>query len=191
MTTADQTAPVIPLPGFRQPTRARLDPEPDPETTTVMDPSPDPTPGPMTTERPSRSGRGAGLLGSGTPRPAPDDTRTGTSAGTGDPPRVDGRAAARLIAGLLGAVAVVAATVVGWRRGARLRRPTKGQLDDIAAPLARIATRHVPAHLLHEDLADAVLAASATGAYLADGPFIAWQTPADGDLPNYQSEEYA
>ncbi|HET6215339.1 MAG TPA: hypothetical protein VFE14_20910 [Micromonosporaceae bacterium] len=144
------------LPGFLTPAHLRSDPLPATDHPVTTPQSPDLPPEPHT------------------PRPAPDATRTPTSDTTGDggPKPPDAKTTAKLVAGLIGLVVVGAAALIAHRRGRELRQPTGEQLDDIAAPIARIALRHVPAGLLSADLADAMLAASATGAYLSDGPLL-------------------
>ena len=55
-------------------------------------------------------------------------------------------------------------------RPRELRRPTDEDRAAIAAPLARIARRHVPAAALGPDLLDVIDVAGATSAYIGDGP---------------------
>jgi hypothetical protein len=69
-------------------------------------------------------------------------------------------------------VAAAAATVVRWRLQRTLRQPTKTQRGDIAAPLARIALRHADLSWLNKDLADALEAGNAVGAYINDGDLL-------------------
>lgn len=158
MDTSATVLPDQPLPGFRPPANLRLDPplpevtEEGPETSPSTPESPGGPP-----DRPAR-------------RPAGAATRTGTSSAGTDLPTAAETAA--LIAGLLGLALVGVAAVIRWRGRRQLRQPTKGQMHDIAAPLARIALRHVPAELLNPDLADAASAGAAFAAYVNDGPLI-------------------
>lgn len=118
--------------------------------------------------------------------PRPDaDPRTLTSS-AGKAPKPSTAETARLVAGLLGLAVAGVALVVRWR-GRDLRRPTKTQVDDIAAPVARILMRHVDPLLLSPDLADAALAGSAVGAYLTDGPLLQW-LPEQAGLPDPEGE---
>lgn len=80
--------------------------------------------------------------------------------------------AAQLVGGLLGLAVAGAAWLISARTGSRLRRPTKAQSDDIAAPLGRMLLRHVDLSLWGPDLVDAIEAGSAAGAYLSDGPLL-------------------
>jgi hypothetical protein len=166
MGTEVQEAPVGALPGFAVP-------EDDPvDSLEVTDPTPQ-TEEPQPSRRPSLLDR----FGLGSPRPATpgDATRTGISS-TGDaaPVRIGAKEAAVAIAGLVGVVAFGAAWVVQrrTRQERTVRQPTDGELDDIAAPLARLATRFIPAGALVPVLTDGIMAASATGAYVTNGPLI-------------------
>jgi hypothetical protein len=162
--------PISLLPGFRPPPTRRLDPPLAEETAQEMGQGE----GPTTTAAGVANDVGPDHLEPAGPRPRPADTPTPTSS-AGKPTAAQ---TAKLIAGLLGLAVAGAAAVIGWRGRRQLRRPSKQQLDDISAPLARITIRHVPADLLKEDLADAALAGAAVGAYLTDGPLI---LPADID----------
>lgn len=166
------------IPAFREPPGRRLDPpatgvpgdQAQPEETDT-DPS-----------------------GPSTLKPGRDATPTRISDSTGDKaPKPTAADTARLVAGLLGLVVAGAAMVVRWRAGRELRRPTKGQLDDISAPLARIGMRHVPAGLLNADLADSLAAGAALGAYVSAGPLIE-HVGVDAGVPqglNAPDEEYS
>lgn len=154
-----------PLPRFlpRSPS-----PDPAPEGTTVSDPQSSPVLADVAPEDTRRS--------SASPR-------TSSSAGEKADPKI--------VAGALAAVVGIVATLVSavLLRGPRpreLRRPTDEQADAIAAPLARIAGRHVPAAVLAPDLMDGIAAAAAVGNYIAEGPitspaYDAGQLPDDPD----------
>jgi len=72
--------------------------------------------------------------------------------------------------GFVGLVVAGAAFLLRRTRGVDLRQPTEDQAEGMAKPLARLALRHVPAHLLNADLLDILSFGAATGAYLNDGP---------------------
>lgn len=155
-------APDPPPPPAEDPTRPAGDRQTEPLPTAAPEPPP---------------GRRQGLAGRlGLPMPKPDTPDDGTrsptsSPGSGRTP-VGAAEAAALIAGLLGVLALGAAWFVQLRTGGyrTLRKPTKQQTRDIAGPLAAIASRHVPADLLHADLGDAIHALTAAGAYVTAGP---------------------
>lgn len=114
-------------------------------------------------------------------KPEQSVTRTPTSDGTGS--KGDPKAAAKLLAGLLGLVVVGAAYLVTSRTRRELRKPTPRQLDDISNPLGRILVRHADLSVLGPDLADLIEAGAATGAYLTDGPLTHGKTIESG-IPN-------
>lgn len=156
--------------------------DPLPDGTTVTDPPTEPT-----TTSPNPAGDVDGLGPPDPPNRRPDPpagTRTASSSPVSKPTAAE---AAKLVAGILGLVVAGVAAVVAWRGRRELRRPTGQQLDDIAAPLARIAVRHVPAELLNADLADGLLAAGAIGAYLGDGKLIRPPT-IDAGVPDNLAE---
>jgi hypothetical protein len=114
----------------------------------------------------------------GSGQPWPDDETDEPSARRGST-RTEGSSrvskptlteTSELLIGVLGLV--VAGAAFALRQWARreLRKPTKAQEERIAAPLARIALRHVPAHLLNATLMDTLTAGGAVGVYLNDGP---------------------
>jgi hypothetical protein len=72
------------------------------------------------------------------------------------------------------------ALLIRWR-GRELRKPTEAQRAEIAAPLGRIAGRHMPAELFTPDLTDAIITADAFITYLEDGTLITW--PVTESLP--------
>jgi hypothetical protein len=142
-----------------------LDDDQDPEPTSSQDPETSRSPWPRQ------------------PRPdAPDSTPTSTSTPSGDS-LVTAKDAGIAIAGIVCVLTMgVSWLVMARTRGAAsLRQPTKQQARDIAQPLARIAARHVDASLLHPDLGDALMAISATGAYIGDGPLRSRPTSTDDD----------
>jgi hypothetical protein len=152
---------VAPLPKFTQP------PEPSPE-----EPSPE-SPGPEDPSPTSPAPVGAGgLFGVGTRRPDHERTRTGISSGSESVKKPTHAETTALVVGLVLAVGSIAGAVIRWRTRKELRRPTDGQADRIAAPLARIGLRHLPAHLLNADLMDGISAGAALGVYLNDGPLL-------------------
>lgn len=155
--------PAIPLPAFRQPHRAQLDPLNDgsPQPSSPHDESP----GAGSPEPSSPDDAPPPPIESSPERPAGRRTRT---SGTGDP-----GAAGKALAGLL----VIVAGLLGAslaRSGRRLRQPTPPQVDDIATPIGAILARHLPTDLLGPDLADLTQAAAATHKYVLDpaGPLI-------------------
>lgn len=168
------------IPSFRPPAHhRRLDPptaelpEVDPEsppaspsTSPLQGPGPDASPFDPSSHRPDLDDRPA--------------TRTATSSAGTEPRPASPKETAKLVAGLLGLLMLGVAGLVRWSRRGRvqLRQPTPEQLDDIAAPLARIAMRHVPAALLTPDLVDAGLAGAAVANYVNDGQLVA---PVDVD----------
>lgn len=164
MDTDDPRSRLQVLPTFRQP-----------------DPPPPPPPGSSPTTTDPDPGLDPVLAGDGwldePPHPRRDRpaTRTTTSSGGSAKPSVSDTAA--LVAGLLGLVVVGVAGLVKWRARRKLRRPTDGELDDIAAPLARIALRHADLSWLNADLADALKAGSAVGAYVNAGPLLEQDDP--------------
>jgi hypothetical protein len=165
-----------PIPGFATPRGRRLDPAlpevqaADPETS-----QPDSLP-PADHPTTDLSGQYVPTA----PRlDASDRTQTSTP---GKAPKPSAAETARLVAGLLGLAVAGAAVLVRWRRR-DLRRPAKDQLDDVAAPIARILMRHVDPALLSPDLADAAMAGAALGAYLTDGPLLL-PLPVDAGVPS-------
>jgi hypothetical protein len=83
--------------------------------------------------------------------------------------------------------AVVAAGLVYRNSQRTLRKPTPRELDAIASPLARIACRWLPMHLLGPDLLDATAAVKATSDYVGSGPLIVSRVVA-GDLGTTEQE---
>lgn len=170
------------IPGFRQPAHRRMDP-PLPEVPADPETAADPAgPGPaMPAAADPEPGRPSGFLDRLSHRrdPSGPDSRTGTSS-TGRPATPEQTAAA--IAGLLGLALLGVAGLVrllARPRGRRtLRKPTEEQLDDVAAPLARIVLRHAPSGLLSQDLMDGAAAGAAFATYATDGRLI---VPVDVD----------
>lgn len=99
----------------------------------------------------------------------PDAAATHTRiSSVGDP-----KAAAKVVAGLVGLAFVLAAGVLGHLGGRRdIRRPTRKQADGFAEPVARIAARHLDVSRVTPDLIDVIEAGSAAGDYLIDGPIV-------------------
>lgn len=161
------------IPGFAQPVVRAPDP---------------PLPVEETPEAPARRPpllARLGLTGQRPETPA-DVTPTGISSRASKPSKVGIDEAQMLIAGLLGLTSLGAAWLVRRRYQHRrtLRQPTDYQLDDMALPLARIATRFVPEGLLNPTLHDAIAGLSAFGAYATAGPFVVStidNTPDDED----------
>lgn len=121
------------------------------------------------------------------PSPRPDDlTPTDTSSPASKPTVAT---TAGLLAAAIGMAAVAAATIVRWRLQRTLRQPTKGQRVDIATPLARIALRHADLSWLNKDLADALEAGNAVGAYINDGDLLLPLHPDAGVPDNLQESE--
>jgi hypothetical protein len=157
---------------FRQPPRVRLaEPTPEGSDLTVSDPLA-PTPG-----SPADPGY-PGESHAPTPR---TEASTGTSASLTD------REARKLTPQL--AVALVAAgfaitgwVVSTWKRGQKLREPTKDQAKDIGQPLGRILARHIPVDWLNDDLIDAVEMTAGVGNYLNDGPLLTARRADHGQL---------
>lgn len=120
-----------------------------------------------------------------TQSPAPTvtctDDKPRPSAG-GDPTEV-AKALSGLLVIITGALALAAA-----RRGRWLRQPTPVQRDEIAAPLARVMTRHLPMQLLGPDMVDATTAAAAVHTYVLDGPLLTG-APAVEIVPDDQMPE--
>jgi hypothetical protein len=161
-----EDAPVGALPGFAAP-------EDDPqERLEVTDPAPE-TAEPPENHRPNLLDRF--VLRSLRPATVGAATRTGTSSpGDPAPVRIGAKEAAIAVGGLVGVAAFAAAWVVQrrTRQERTVRQPTDGELDDIAAPLARLACRFIPAGALVPVITDGIMAASATGAYVTNGPLI-------------------
>jgi hypothetical protein len=119
-------------------------------------------------------------------RPGHTRTSTGGEPGTGKPSQAD---ATKLVAGLLLGIALIVGTLVRLRtQGGRLRQPSRTQADDVAKPLASIGLRHVAPEVFNADLGDAISAAAALGAYLADGPLVLAPNVSTG-LPAPTDEE--
>jgi hypothetical protein len=153
-------------------------------------PTEDPRP-PETDQEPTplpRRSIGDGLRGLlGGPRPAAQGDVIPTPKSSRDsekPARVGVEEATIAIAGLVGVVAILGVWVVQKRTGGRatFRQPSVDQAEDIAAPLARMATRIIPAGLIGPILMDALATCGATGAYLTDGPLV---------IPNRKDSEDA
>jgi len=161
------------VPQFAEPEPPRIDNQP--ETASQPAATEDPSPDAVATRERTRASL-AQRLGFKAQRPeTPDDTRTGTSSpASGSRPKVGAAEASIAVGGLIVAVAGAVAWFVQSRSGHRatFRRPSGQEVDDIAAPVARIATRHVPAALFVPDLVDAISALSAAGAYATAGPII-------------------
>lgn len=118
------------------------------------------------------------------PRPAPSGTRTATSA-TSDEPEADPKVVVGLVVALTGIGVTAAAVAVRRFRGRRLRKPTATQTRAFARPVADILLRHFDLVRLNKDLASAVEAAGAIGAYIDDGPLTEPDTYArDSGVPH-------
>lgn len=155
------------LPGFATP---QDDPPDQLEVTDPTEQLPD-----QPESRPTGLRQFLGLRNQRPPTPAAG-IRTDTSS-RGDaaaPVRIGAKEASVALAGLLGVVALAGAWIVQrrTRQERTLRQPSDDELDDIALPLARIAARFVPASVLVPTLTDGIMAASAAGAYVTNGPII-------------------
>lgn len=164
------------LPTFTQPPPPPASPPQDPESPQLSPLRPvDQLPAPFT--------RGPGRAA----------TPTDTSF-DGEPASVDKPTAAEttaLLVGLLGLAVAGAAFVINRRLGGgrRLREPTPRQTSNVAAPLGRILLRHADISWLNADLADAIKAAAATGAYMNDGPLIEYDAGDAGVPPHLQEDQ--
>ena len=107
--------------------------------------------------------------------------RTTSSAGS---PKADPRVVAAMLSALIGAAATLAAALLlRSPRPRELREPTEEQREAIAAPLGRIAGRHLPASLLVPDLMDGIAAAAGVSAYVAEGP-LTYPAHTPGAMPD-------
>ncbi|HWB34594.1 MAG TPA: hypothetical protein VHA75_01070 [Rugosimonospora sp.] len=169
--TAAQEAPAVPLGRLPQYQRRepRVPDSPDGAIPAASPASPA-SPGSLAgRERESLSGlpqHGAGRPGS----PAGPGIRTGSSSAGSERPSA--RDTAKVVGGLLLAGIGLVGLVVRLRHDARLRKPTGKQLDDMAAPLARLALRYVPAEALSPTLLDVTGFVAATTEWLGDGPLL-------------------
>ncbi len=177
--------PVVALPRFLQPPQLRTDPaQPEMEHLDLPGPPPatdNPTPG---------ASLAGGVDSSGAPS-TPKADRVPTRTGSSSPDfNVTPKQAAVLLVGIGGLVAGVVAWGVRARWGRQLRRPTQEQLHDIAEPLARIWHRRWPEVLgrFGVDVSDVILAGSAAGVYLNDGPLTAADLPDPGVPTDLQEE---
>lgn len=167
MTTDDPQARAAMIPTFKPPSQ---NPGPHPTSTLTQDPPPrDPT------SPPSRPSGVDGPVGRMYRKPDTEDPaparRTETSS-DGDVHKPTAAEATALLVGLLGVVAVSAAALIRWRTGRKLRPPTRQQTNDIAAPLGRIALRLSDLSWVGPNIIDGIKAATATGAYINDGPIL-------------------
>jgi len=179
VTTPDDDLAMIP--GFSpRPSRRPDLPGPDldqtPSTETTLG-SPEPT----TMAPPVR-----GLFGT-LRKPRPDRAATPTPSldSIGDAPKITRKETVRLVSGILVILVGAAAMAIAYadKSGQRtLRRPTDDETGNIAAPVASFLVRHLDPSLLNPDLADLLLAGSATVDYLSAGPLIVG-VPVDPGLP--------
>jgi hypothetical protein len=182
-TTDDPSQRLALLPKFRSP------PTPPPSST-----PPPATGSPSTSPAPAGgSGIGSGVLY----EPAPtnrtfasgETTPTAISSVSDSVKKPSAEETTKLLAGLIGLAAVGVGVLVSWRLRRKLRVPTKTEARDIAAPLARIALRHFDPSWLNADLADGIAAATATGAYLGDGPLLLG-ADLDAGIPDNLQEDH-
>jgi hypothetical protein len=167
-----QDLPGAVIPGFAPPPQRVEDP-PLPE---VDEPTPAAEPARPRFAIPKLPSMRLGTLGGG--------IRTDTSSRDSEPrAKVGIEEATVLLAGLLGVATLGCAWLVQRRsRGQKtLRQPSDVESSRIAAPLARIAARLVPADLLAPSLADGIMAMSATGAYLTAGPLVIPNKPVEAE----------
>jgi len=123
--------------------------------------------------------------------PPRSPTRTATSSdddnGIGEKPsrgEVIG-----LVVGLIGVLSVGAAALVRWRTGRALRQPDQTEALSIARPLGRIAHRVADFGWLGPNVVDAIKAATATGAYLNNGPLLQGPAGVDpGQIPDQEDQ---
>ena len=183
MATEDPKGSLSILPSFSQPPN-------QPES-----PSNGSPPSPKTSKTPPSAGPGAAASGSlYEPRePMPHDafpaTRTGTSSRDSDDDGPSTADTTALIAVVVVGVALGVGALIRWRVQAKLRPPTRPQAKDIAAPIARIAKRHLDLSWLNADLKDVIEAGVATGAYLDDGPLLEPIYPDAGVPDNLQEAQ--
>lgn len=182
-TFQEPTLPPAPLPRFAMPGGSQFRPSPEEPGLPWQNPEPSPSPSsPNLPPDPSRLDDGRRAVGV-----AGDPTRTPGSSGAGSKwwrPGGEATETAKVLAGLMLAVTGLAA-LLARRTGREFRKPTKVQADDIAAPIARIAVRHLPMDLLGPDLMDAGIASSAIAGYLFDdGPLVQrWAGDPDTIIP--------
>ncbi len=99
-------------------------------------------------------------------------TLTGTSSAAGRKKTGDPAMTATLVVGIVG----VTLGVAGWmiaRAGRRLRKPSKDQIADFAAPVGRIIARRTDLSWMGDDLADVTAAGVVFGDWVGDGPLTA------------------
>jgi hypothetical protein len=179
----DPQARVSLLPRFRQPPNP-----PPPAASPTPDPlSPSPGTGPAGATLPPNP---PGRLYRADAAEKPEPTRTETSS-DGDVHKPTPGEATALLVGLLGVVTVGAAALIRWRTAGRrrLRQPTGQQSRDIAAPLARIALRLTDLSWVGPNIIDGIKTATATGAYLNDGPLLLAGDDIDPGIPADLQEE--
>lgn len=109
------------------------------------------------------------------PRLSGAGIRTGISspAGGAAERRESAAATTALAVGLIGMIVVVADGLIRRaERDARLRRPSKDQVQALAEPVAALAVRYLPVGLVGPTILDITAAGSAVGSYLLDGPVV-------------------
>jgi hypothetical protein len=179
----EPTLPATPLPRFAVP-KGQFQPAAQDQGLPWKNPEPSPSPSsPSPQPDPDRLDDGRRAVGAPTLTPG--------SSGAGSRwwrPGGEATETAKVLAGLMLAVTGLAA-LLARRSGREFRKPTKVQADDIAAPIARIAVRHLPMDLLGPDLMDAGIASSAIAGYLFDDGPLVQRWAGDPDTIPYRPED--
>lgn len=161
------------LPRFAPPP-SPPDDDPAPATSPPASPSTGPASPSHSSPSPDRSG----------PAPSRPATPAATPTATSSAGKPTTKQTAELVAGVVGLLLVGAASVISWRAGRQLRRPTDKQVDDFARPLADILLRHWDKAVINRDLVDGIAAGAVAGNYLADGPLIERRAQVDPGVPH-------
>jgi hypothetical protein len=171
------------LPRFLQPPPRRTDP---PQLEEEADPDPWATqPDPATGLYLAGEAQPSAVASTQKQGRVPTRTETSSPAFESTP-----ETAAALVIGLGGIAVGIAAWLVRARLQRRLRRPTEGELGDIATPIGQILHRRWAAVLgkFGPDVADLIKAGAAAGVYVNNGPLTEWDSPDPGIPDNLQEE---